>query len=235
MGDGEPDQAGDLGRALRVTPASGSARSASRAERSSFSERSGRYTASWNQAASRTRAGRHGLEEVDRLVQLAEDLLVVARSEGERLALVRERLSVAELLAAVAERFEARASESGRALRVLAPGELTIEADRLRIEQALTSVVNNAFRHGEGEVRLWPETVPGEVRLHVGDRGQGFPPEFLAHAFERFTRADAARGRGGTGLGLAIVETIAVAHGGSAGAVNDAAGGADVWIAIPST
>ena len=63
--------------------------------------------------------------------------------------------------------------------------------------------------------------------------GRGFPPDFLPRAFERFTRADEARSRGGTGLGLAIASAVAIAHGGSAHAVNRNPG-ADVWIAIPS-
>jgi len=67
----------------------------------------------------------------------------------------------------------------------------------------------------------------------VRDDGPGFPPDFLDTAFERFTRADPARGRGGTGLGLAIVDVIARAHGGAAGARNRPTGGADVWISLP--
>jgi signal transduction histidine kinase len=175
-----------------------------------------------------------GLEEVDRLVQLAEDLLVVARSEDGKLALAREQLSVTDLLSTVAERFRARASESGRPLIVDSEAGVLIEGDRLRLEQALTSMIDNALRHGEGEVRIWAATDGGGVRLHVSDRGSGFPPEFTPRAFERFSRADAARGQGGTGLGLAIVETIALAHGGRAGTANNPDGGADVWIEIPA-
>jgi two-component system, OmpR family, sensor kinase len=67
----------------------------------------------------------------------------------------------------------------------------------------------------------------------VLDEGQGFPPAFLPHAFERFGRADEARTSGGAGLGLALVSAIAEAHGGSAHAVNQERGGADVWFSIP--
>jgi hypothetical protein len=70
--------------------------------------------------------------------------------------------------------------------------------------------------------------------LSVNDEGEGFPPEFLPHAFERFSRADAARtGGGGVGLGLAIVEAIARAHGGSASATNRPEGGAEITLSIP--
>jgi two-component system, OmpR family, sensor kinase len=174
------------------------------------------------------------LVEVDRLTQLAEDLLVVARSEEDRLTIALEPLPVADLFAAVSERFQVRASESGRAIVVDGGDDLVVEGDRLRLEQALTSMVDNALRHGEGEVRIWAAENGGRVKLHISDRGMGFPPEFIAQAFERFSRADAARGSGGSGLGLAIVETIALAHGGRAGATNDPAGGADVWIEVPA-
>jgi two-component system, OmpR family, sensor kinase len=174
-----------------------------------------------------------GLVEVDRLVGLAEDLLVVARSAEGGLVLEREPLDVAHLLSAVAERFRTPLAVSGRRLVVeeTAP-ELVIDGDRLRLEQALTNLADNAVRHGTGEIRLWAEQAPGAVQMHVGDGGTGFPSEFVAHAFERFTRADAARTRGGAGLGLAIVASIARAHGGRAGLENRS--GADVWIEIPT-
>jgi len=174
-----------------------------------------------------------GLIEVDRLVQLAEDLLVVARSEEGGLVLERETLGAAHLLSAVAERFRTPVAESGRRLVVEgAAPELFIDGDRRRLEQALTNLIDNALHHGGGEIRLWAERAPGAVRMHVGDDGPGFPEEFVARAFERFTRADVARTQGGAGLGLAIVETIARAHGGRTGLKNRS--GADVWIEIPT-
>jgi signal transduction histidine kinase len=172
------------------------------------------------------------IEEVDRLVQLTEDLLVVARTEEGGLALTVEPLDVDGLLATVRERFRARASQSNRELTVEDGDGLEIEGDRLRLEQALTNMVDNALRHGEGDVRLWSRKDGERIELHVTDSGSGFPPEFVGRAFERFSRADQARGRGGTGLGLAIVDTIARAHQGRAEVANDPAGGADVFIVI---
>jgi two-component system, OmpR family, sensor kinase len=68
--------------------------------------------------------------------------------------------------------------------------------------------------------------------LHVTDGGPGFDQAFLPRAFERFSRADEARGGGGAGLGLSIVQLIASAHGGSVGATNLLQGGADVWLTV---
>jgi two-component system, OmpR family, sensor kinase len=176
-----------------------------------------------------------GLEEVDRLVGLAEDLLVVARSEQGEMAVAPQPIPVAELFAAVNERFATRAAESARSLTLDGGVDLVVAGDRLRLEQALTNVVDNALRHGKGEVLLWATTAnDGRVEMHVRDRGTGFATEFLPHAFERFSRTDPARSRGGSGLGLAIVEAIALAHGGRAGAANDPGGGADVWIEVPA-
>jgi two-component system, OmpR family, sensor kinase len=177
---------------------------------------------------------RSAAEEVDRLSTLAEDLLVLARADEGALPLRRSSIEAGELLDSVARRFALRAADEGRALDVDAPGDTPLEADRLRLEQALGNLVDNALRYGAGTIRLDARTHDGRVELRVGDEGPGFPPEFLPRAFERFTRADEARGRGAAGLGLAIVDAIARAHGGTAQAANKAAGaGALVWLTLP--
>ena len=175
-----------------------------------------------------------GVEEVDRLAQLADDLLVVARSGEDGLAVTTEDVDARGLLNRVASRFEARVRASNRTLTVTAEPGLSIRADRLRIEQALTNLVENALRHGAGRIELSAQRSNGGVRLHVRDEGVGFDEDFREQAFERFSRGDAARGRGGAGLGLAIVETIAAAHGGRAGIATGTDTGADVWIELPS-
>ena len=174
-----------------------------------------------------------GIEEVDRLIELAEDLLVLARSEQGKLALELRPVALPEVLEDVHRRFVARAAESDRTLIVEPTNGRRVEADRLRLEQALTNLVENALQHGAGEITLRAGERDGAVELHVEDRGAGFSPEFIGRAFERFSRGDPARTGAGTGLGLAIVEAIARAHRGSAGARNRDGGGADVWIRLP--
>ena len=170
-------------------------------------------------------------EETDRLVRLAENLLLVARSDQGALTVARDPIAVDVLLAEVAERFRSRAEAAGRIVDVEDSGA-KLAGERERLDQALGDLVDNALRHGAGEVRLHAAEHDGFVELHVTDQG-GFDKLFLPRAFERFTRADDARTGEGTGLGLAIVAAIARAHGGSAHAANLAGGGADVWLTAP--
>jgi two-component system OmpR family sensor kinase len=169
-------------------------------------------------------------EETERLIRLAEDLLVLARLDDGRLPLRRSRIDAAELLESVAARFDGRE----RRVRAVAPGAapLELDGDRARLEQALGNMVDNSLRHGAGEVALAAAARNGSVELHVTDAGGGFDPRFVDRAFDRFTTADPARG-GGAGLGLAIVAAIAQSHGGAAHAANRAGGGADVWLELP--
>jgi two-component system OmpR family sensor kinase len=110
---------------------------------------------------------------------------------------------------------------------------MTVQADPLRVEQALSNLVDNALRHGAGTVTLFANRHNGIVDLHVADDGPGFPDAFLTVAFERFSRPDLGRTVEGTGLGLSIVRSIARAHGGEAHAANLLSGGADAWISLP--
>jgi signal transduction histidine kinase len=171
--------------------------------------------------------------ETDRLINLAEDLLLVARSDQGAMELERREVTAGELLQGVERRFRVRARESGRALTVRDGGDLTLDVDVGRVEQALSNLVDNALRHGEGPIGIVASARDGHAELHVLDDGPGVPPAFIPHAFERFSRAQSGRTGDGTGLGLAIVQLVARAHGGRAGISNRAAGGTDAWLELP--
>jgi heavy metal sensor kinase len=172
-------------------------------------------------------------EETERLSRVADDLLVLARSDGGRLPVNPEPIPAAQLLAEVTERFGAEAAQAGRAIDLQAEDRLAVVVDRLRASQALGNLVDNALRHGRGRIRLVARRADGQAELHVQDEGPGFPEGFVDRAFDRFSRADPARQGPGAGLGLAIVGVIANAHGGSAHAANRD-GGADVWLELPA-
>jgi signal transduction histidine kinase len=171
--------------------------------------------------------------ESDRLSQLAEDLLLLARVDKGTLPIRRDEVDLDELLGGMAVRFERRARDAGRTIESNGGGGRA-RVDRLRIEQALGNLIDNALRHGAGTIHLSAAQHGDWLELHVADEGPGFPADFAPHAFERFSRANQHRGSGGTGLGLAIVAAVAQAHGGSATASNAPGGGGDVSVCVAS-
>jgi len=174
---------------------------------------------------------RSAATETDRLSRIADDLLILARAEDGTLRLRREPTDIVDVLETVRGRFDARGELEGRSVRVDAEEAPVVEVDRLRLEQALGNLVDNAFRHGRGPITLTAARHNGTVEMHVLDHGPGLPPEFREHAFKPFSRASASGE--GSGLGLAIVRAIARAHEGSVGAGLGRDGGADVWIRLP--
>jgi len=169
-------------------------------------------------------------EECDRLAQLAEDLLVIARAADGQLPVRPEPVPVRELLEGARDRFTDRAARRRRSIRVVPGPDLLLHADPLRVRQALGNLVENALRHGEGEIALLGRSSIGGVEISVSDEGPGFPPGLAERAFERFARGDRARTTEGVGLGLAIVQAIAQAHGGRATARTTAPTTVDIWL-----
>ena len=176
---------------------------------------------------------RAALAETERLARLAEDLLALARQRSAGPQDARE-LDVAAFLAGFARRMEA--AFPLRLQSTCAPG-LRLRTGVPELERVLTNVVANAAAAGATRVDLSATPQQGFVGFAVQDDGPGFPPGFLTSAFERFTRADSARGRSsGAGLGLALVHGLVVGLGGSVVAANDSAlGGAAVRFQLPVT
>jgi signal transduction histidine kinase len=168
-------------------------------------------------------------EEADRLARLADQLVLLAAGDEQRLVGPREPVQVGELLNAAAERHRARAAALDRSVRVQADSRVLVSADRARLEVAVDSLVENALQHGAGDVELDGRAVDGQVVLTVRDQGAGFPPAVATEAFERFRRDSRSSG---SGLGLAIVQAVAQAHGGSA-AIEPTTGGSTVSISLP--
>jgi signal transduction histidine kinase len=165
------------------------------------------------------------LDECDQLAQLAEDLLVTARAGEDGLPVRLELLRPRSLLESVRDRFADRAARHERRIVVTGTDDRPLAADPQRLRQALGNLVDNALRHGAGDVVLSHRRAGVGVELEVADDGPGFAPEFAPRAFERFTRGDALRAHGGAGLGLAIVRAVATSHGGLATIAPDGAGG----------
>lgn len=192
--------------------------------------RSGDYGSDVGQAISAA------IDECDSLGQLAEDLLVVARTDEGGLALLLEPVPVRAVLDGVRDRFVDRAAAHGRDIVVDLDGDDVVLADRARLRQALGNLVDNALRYGDGTVTLHASRLADVVAVDVSDEGPGFAADVVDRAFDRFARGDLARTRAGAGLGLAIVRAVADAHGGHAAIIDrhPAGGtGATVRITLP--
>jgi two-component system sensor histidine kinase MprB len=158
--------------------------------------------------------------ELDELTALVADVVELARgtAPGE----LTDEVRVDEIVAAVVER--ARSRTGGRVEFDVRTEPTVVRGDPGRIARAVSNLVDNAVK--------W--SPPGEAvalslaegALTVRDHGPGFADGDLPRVFERFYRADGARGLPGSGLGLAIVRQAAEAHGGSAEAANAPGGGA---------
>lgn len=156
------------------------------------------------------------LSETERLCRLADDLLLLALAERGTLELRLESVDVFELLSGVAKRFTATAALRHRSIQTEeSETSLTIQADRLRIEQAVGNLVDNAFRHGEGMVALSAAGDGANIIIRVSDQGKGLPEAITQTAFRPFQRGPDVAAGVGSGLGLAIAGEIARAHGGT--------------------
>jgi signal transduction histidine kinase len=169
-------------------------------------------------------------EETDRLVRLAEDLLVLSRTQNGRLPLQRRDTDLAELVRRAVASHEAQAVSAGVDLRVDANGPVVARVDPDRIRQALDDLLDNAFRHGapDGVVAISALRAGSSVSVSVEDDGPGLPPDVLtASRSQDHTMPPRA------GLGLAVVRAVAEAHGGALVLENRDAGGARATIALP--
>lgn len=180
---------------------------------------------------------RSAAEESERLTTLAEDLLVLARSDRGLLPVHRENTDVGALIHEAVGRSSFSAQSKGVSIEEEGPERAVATIDPTRLRQALVNLLDNALRHSPtgSVVTVKHALLEDALEVSVSDQGPGFPSGFLESAFDPFTRSDEARTRkgGGAGLGLAIVRAVAEAHGGSASALNNATGGAKVVLHIP--
>jgi two-component system phosphate regulon sensor histidine kinase PhoR len=175
--------------------------------------------------------------EVDRMVQLVEDLLDLARSEWGRLRLRREDVDLASVAGNIMKTFEPRAAQLGVKLR-LEGANARIDGDPDRLAQVLVNLIDNALRHtpSGGSVTISVRQSEGAALLVVRDTGVGIPFNDLPHVFDRFYVVDRSRARdaGGTGLGLSIVKQIVEAHGGTVTADSEFGLGATFTCVFPT-
>lgn len=171
--------------------------------------------------------------ETDRMQEMVEQLLVLARLEGGSTQIADvDAVAVAK---SRVEMWEPLAAENGVALEVSAPTEARCSCIPGGLEQIIDNYIDNAISYAPpgSKVRVVVSTDGTEMRLDVCDEGPGLPAPERARAFERFWRgADAGR-RAGTGLGLAIVQQIAMASGGDVELSANTPAGLDARVTLP--
>jgi two-component system, NtrC family, sensor histidine kinase HydH len=170
-------------------------------------------------------------DEIRRVDRLLTEFLQMAKPESFR----PQRIVVQEFLERTVALFSATASERKVKLEMSCPAELTVSADREKLQQVVTNLVLNALEALEkgGLVKLSATRAGNEVRLEVEDDGPGVPDEVAKRIFEPFFTTKAR----GTGLGLAISHQQVLLQGGRLAVGKGALGGArfSVWLPTATT
>jgi two-component system, OmpR family, sensor histidine kinase CiaH len=178
-----------------------------------------------------------GLEEVDRMSGMVEDLLTLSRIDAHQERLAREPLDLATLARASVDELRTFAAAAGVGLRAGGVPRAPAAGDEGHVRRALRNVVRNAVEHSpRGEVVLVDVRRSGSAaEVEVRDHGEGMSPEVLAHVFDRFYRADVARSRdrGGSGLGLAIARWALRGMGGDLSVQSEVGSGTRVTLTLP--
>jgi len=180
------------------------------------------------------------LQEINRMTELVDALLTLARADEGIAPLHREPVDLRGIVAEVQETGELLAEEAGVTMEVATPAEpMVVSVDASRIRQLILNLVTNAVKYtpAGGSVRMQLGPANGRVTLSVADTGIGIAPGDLPHIFDRFWRADSARTRTGerpgSGLGLAICKWIAEAHGGQIDVVSRPGRGTTFTVTLP--
>jgi two-component system OmpR family sensor kinase len=174
--------------------------------------------------------------EGTRMSRLVDDLLTLARSD-RGVPVERAPVDLAEVVRDAAA--DLRAAHPAREVAVDAPGPLVVLGDRDQLIQVVSNILSNAATHATagGPITVEATRRDGEVVVAVTDTGPGMRPDQVAHAFDRFWRADAARTRtrgGGSGLGLSIVHALVADHGGQVRLESSAEDGTAVTLHLPA-
>lgn len=173
----------------------------------------------------------------DRLNSLINDLLDLSSMESRDISLRKEDFDLKELVQEVVSGFTSQFKKKNIEISNGLPVSLIVRADRNRVEQVITNLLDNALKFNKdgGSIKIYADDIQNVLKVFVEDTGIGIPAKDIPRIFERFYRVDKARSRemGGTGLGLSIVKHIAELHGGSVGVESIEGLGSKFWFTIP--
>jgi signal transduction histidine kinase len=154
----------------------------------------------------------------ERLDRLTSAILDVTRIEGQKLTLNREKFNLSEVLSSAVEDAKSTIGDSNVKFEHSTPRNIVVEADRERISQVISNLLNNAVKFTKrGTIYISEETKDGRAVVSIKDTGTGIDPEIMSMLFTKFT----TKSQTGTGLGLFIAKSIIEAHGGRIWAENN--------------
>lgn len=156
------------------------------------------------------------LHQVHQLTSIAENLLLLARSDAGRLDLQLQEFDLTEVLEGVCDDARALAEPAGLTVDAKLPPHLPLVADRRGVALIVQSLVENAVKYNEpnGCISIHARTTNGDAEVTVKNNGEPIPPDLAPQIFERFYRARSDGRIPGQGLGLSIAAELAKAHGG---------------------
>lgn len=176
------------------------------------------------------------LEDVDRLIRVAEDLLLLSRAAAGP-EMPRPRIELEPLVLEALEVGTRLAQGTGVHVKLERVAPAAVRGDSGALGRAMRNLVENAVKYtpAGGTVELTLRTADGQAVFAVQDTGIGIAPADAERIFEPFLRLDAARARetGGTGLGLAIARSIVLAHGGTLALEREPGPGSRFVISLP--
>ncbi|HEY9806801.1 MAG TPA: ATP-binding protein, partial [Candidatus Obscuribacterales bacterium] len=177
--------------------------------------------------------------QVRHLVALVDDLLDVSRLARGKLALKKQPIELAEVIAEAVEQCSPLLEQQHHQLELQVPNTgLAVEADPRRLAQVMTNLLNNAAKYTQsnGKIVVLAELQGDEVLIRVRDTGSGIDPELLPKIFDLFYQEQQSveRSQGGLGLGLAIVKNLVGLHGGRVAATSPGKGqGSEFSVWLP--
>lgn len=173
-------------------------------------------------------------EQVNRLNVLVDDMLDMSRFRAGMLSMQSQEFDLVQVVRTSLERMQPQLLANGMALDFLAPKEIMVKADQIRIEQAFTNLVVNAVKYAANKpLHVAVTNEQGRARIVVRDEGPGIAQEDRERIFHRFERAVQAESISGLGVGLYLTKVIVEAHHGRLYLASEPGNGATFTIEIP--